>query len=553
MVTISSTWYLFLPIILSLCPTTLCATVLEDLKNLHQPSDFNSTILSNCVKNPSLRYCNSSPTIDFDEIFKFTIVASHLCNESKNPNCVETFPKVDLRNRPHIASLYLSFDFFWKYCPLSIVSIDLSNNSIKGDFPIDVLHCTQIQSLDLSINAFSGDLPVQRLSSLTNLTFLNLSYNCFSESKLSDSQFFKRFNSSSFLHSGALLDHTRFTLKVVVLFVGFPILVILTVIYLVWLCFQRPDFLPSKLQRSGRFTPAILKAATNGFSNKNLMGMSDVVHIYKGVLRDGTEVKIEMYWDDIPRDSYHKFVEECKVLSELHHKNLVRVLGWCRSRKFRAIITEWTREENVEMWLSGSGPPWNQRLKVLMGVVECMCYLHEEWPEVDYELNTSSILLTDKLEPLISRFKVVDQNSSRKSKNNTSLVMSFLFSSFMACLLIGIFFYIVGIHRFGVFLLEMILNRKVLEEFDRGDAGFTRYVRTLNLSDLKQMINERMEVTETNFHQVKQTLSLGLMCIDQSNNEQPNLDLILNTIARAYKASLVLPSANHRFKGHIRV
>ena len=252
MATISSTCYLFLPMILSLFSTTLCATVVEDLKNLHQPPGFNSTILSNCLNNPSLRYCTSSPIMDFDEIFKFTIVASHLCNESNNPNCVDSFPKVDLRNRPTIAPLYLSFDFFWKYCPLSIMSIDLSNSSIKGGFPTEVFFCTQIQSLDLSINAFSGDIPIQSFSSFTNLTFLNLSYNYFSESELSDSQFFKRFNSSSFLHSGALLDQKRFTLKAVVMLVCFPILVIFMVICLVWLCFQRPDFLPSKLQKSRR-------------------------------------------------------------------------------------------------------------------------------------------------------------------------------------------------------------------------------------------------------------------------------------------------------------
>ena len=428
MATISATCYLFVPIILLLCPLTLCATVLEDLKNLHPPPDFNSTVMTNCLKNPSLRYCSSS-AMDLDEIFKFTIVASHLCNESKNPNCVESFPKVDLRNRPNIAPLYLSFDFFWRYCPLTILSIDLSNNSLKGSFPIDVLYCTQIQALDLSINEFSGDIPIQSFSPLTNLTFLNLSYNCFSESELSDSQFFKRFNSSSFLHSGALLDHKRFTLKVVILLFGFPILVILMVICLGWLCFQRPDFLPRKLQRKRTFTPAILKAATSGFLDKNLVGKSDVVHIYKGILRDGTQVKIEMYWDDISRDSYRKFVEECRVLSELHHKNLVRVLGWCKSRKFRAVITEWTKEENVEMWLSESAPPWNHRLKVLMGVVECMRYLEKEWPEVDYDLKTSSVLLSDNLEPLISRFKVGDQNSSPRSKNNKQLAYTIVISS----------------------------------------------------------------------------------------------------------------------------
>lgn len=443
MATISATTILFLPIIiiLSSFPITFCATVLEDLKNLHQPPDFNTTIINNCLKNPSLRYCSFSPVVNLDEIFKYTIVASHLCNESKNPNCVETFPKVDLRNRPNIAPLYLSFSFFWKYCPLTIVSIDLSNNSIKGSFPTDVLFCTQIQSLDLSINEFSGDIPIQSFSPLTNLTFLNLSYNSFSESQLSDSQFFKRFNSSSFLHSGALLDRKRFTLKVVIFLVGFPIFVIFMVICLGWICIQRPDFLPRKLQTSKRrFTPAIIKAATDGYSNSNLVGKSDVVHIYKGILRDGTEVKIEMYWDDISRDSYYEFVEECKILCELWHKNLVRVLGWCKGRKFRAIITEWTKEENVEMWLSESAPSWKHRLKVLMGVVDCMQYLHEEWPQVDYDLNTSSVLLSDNLEPLISRFKVVDTNSSRTSKIYRQLIsingVLYFFLVLVACLVI---------------------------------------------------------------------------------------------------------------------
>jgi hypothetical protein len=289
---------------------------------------------------------------------------------------------------------------------------------VKGSFPNDVLYCTQIQSLDLSLNEFSGEIPIESFSPLTNLTFLNLSYNCFSESEVSDSQFFKRFNSSSFLHSGALIDHKKFTIKAIILLVGFPILVILMVIFLAWLCFQRPDFLPRIFHsRRFAFTPAILKAATYGFSKEKLVGKSDIVQIYKGVLRDGTKVKIEMYWDDISRDSYHKFVEECKILSELNHKNLVKVLGWCKGRKFRAIITEWTKDENVEMWLSREAASWNHRVKVLMGVVECMVYLHEEWPEVDYDLKTSSVLLSDNLEPLISRFQVGDRNNSRKSKN----------------------------------------------------------------------------------------------------------------------------------------
>lgn len=405
----------FMIIVSTLVFLTHSASVIEDLKNLSPPPDFNSTIITNCHNNPSLRYCSSSP-MDFDEIFKSTIVGSHLCKESKNPNCVESFPKIDLRSRPMIAPLYLSFSFFWKFCPLDVLSIDLSNNSLKGSFPNDVLQCTQIQALDLSFNELSGEFPIESFSSLTNLTVLNVSYNHFSEREVSETEFFNRFNSSGFLHSGLFPDHKMFGIKLVFLLVGFPIFVILVVGCLGWVCLNRPDFLPRVLQREHKFTPSMLKAATNGFSKKNLVGKSETVKIYRGTLRDGTEVRIEIYSDDISRENRRKFIEECKVLVQLCHKNIVQVLGWCNNRQFRAVVTEWTEGHNVEMLLLGSNPPWKHRLRLMIGVMKGMCYLQEKWPEVDYDLRASSVLLSSHLEPLISRFKIGDQNSSTKSK-----------------------------------------------------------------------------------------------------------------------------------------
>jgi hypothetical protein len=297
----------------------------------------------------------------------------------------------------------------------------LSYNSIKGSFPVDVLQCTQIQALDLNHNGLSGDVPIHSFSPLTNLTLLNLSYNHFSESKMSETEFFKRFDASSFLHSGLLPDQNKFTIKAVILLVCFPISVIVMVGCFGWLCFRRPDLLLRAFGRENKFTLPMLKVATGGFSRKNLVGKSEGVDVYRGVLRDGSEARIEIYWDDdISRESRQRFVEECKVLAQLRHKNIVRVLGWSNGRRLRAIVTEWMEAKNVEIWLSGSSPPWKNRLKILMGVVEGVCYLQEEWPQVGYDLRTGSLLLSDDLEPLISRFKVADQSSTTRSKYTTT-------------------------------------------------------------------------------------------------------------------------------------
>ncbi|WCJ20137.1 Leucine-rich repeat protein kinase family protein [Euphorbia peplus] len=517
MASVFETLILVLIIVSILISTILSATVVEDLATLKPPPDFNTTIVTNCQHFPSLRYCNSSP-MDLNEIFKFTIVASHLCNESKNPNCVQSFAKIDLRNRPKIVPLYLSYNFFWKYCPLSILSIDLSNNSLKGTFPTDLLSCAQIHALDLSLNALTGDVPIAAFSPLTNLTFLNLSFNLFMEGRVSDSYFFKRFNDSSFLHSGLIPSHHNYKLKAMLLLLGFPFCLIVMILCFGWVCIVRPDYLPKMLPiRKHTFTPAILKAATNHFSRKNLVVKTEAVSIYRGTLRDGSEVRVDIYRNNISREDQRKFTEECKVLVQLHHENIVRVVGWCGNRKLRAVVTEWTEGDNVEMWLKESFPSWKQRLKLLMKVVQGMCYLQEQWPEIGYDLRTNSVLLNTNMEPLISRFKIGHQNIYSKN-----------------------------IYKFGVFLLEMITNRRPQEEFERGEAGFIEYIRMTSSGNPQNVIDARMKLPESMLDQVKHGIDLGLMCTDESTSKLPSLDQIFNMVGRAYKSCLVSEMQSHR-------
>ncbi|OVA05133.1 Protein kinase domain [Macleaya cordata] len=514
---VSATSLLFSLILIYDSPILSSASVLEDLNNLQPPPDFNATISNNCLKNPSLRYCNFIST-DLPDIFKSTIVAHYLCNESKNPNCHDdSFTKIDLQNRPKITPLYLSFTFFWKYCPLTILKIDLSNNSIKGNFPSDILQCSQIQALDLSHNQLTGDFPLLSFSPLTNLTLLNLSYNHFSGIRISDSQFFQRFKLSSFLNSGLLPDHQKFKIKVVFFLIGFPIFVFLTVVCFGWICFWRPDFLPSFLRHQHKFTPAMLKAATNGFSECNLVAKIGELDVYRGTMRDGTEIRIEIYRDKIPSEEQRKFVEECRILVQLDHKNLVRVLGWCDHRRLRAIVTEWTDGVNIERWLSQS-PPWKQRLKILVGVVEGMCYLEEQWPEVVYDLKTSSVLLSEDQEPLISRFGVGDQN------NNSRMV-----------------------YRFGIFLLEMVANRRSYKEFKRGERSFIEWVRMHYPENMWKVMDERMKKTGITYEQATQGIGLALLCTDLStDHRQPGLDQISDIVTRVYESSLVSASPSHK-------
>ncbi|RZC43784.1 hypothetical protein C5167_036731 [Papaver somniferum] len=491
-------------------------SVIDDLNNLQPHPDFSVTISNNCLKNPSLRYCSGFFPTDLPDIFKATIVADHLCNESNNNNCNgDSFTKIDLRNRPKITPLYLSFAFFWKYCPLTVLVIDLSNNSIKGNFPTDILKCTQVQSLDLSHNNFNGEFPMKNFSLLNNLTLLILSYNHFSELPISDAHFLEQFGSSSFLHSGLLPNHRKFKIKATFFLVGFPIFVILTVVSLGWICFWRPDFLPPFLRHQHKFTPSMLKAATSGFSQDNLVAKLAELDIYRGKLRDGTEVRIEIYQDKITPEQRKEFVEECRVLVQLDHKNLVRVLGWCDRRNPRAIVTEWSNGMNLVRWLSQS-PSWNKRLKVLVSVVEGMCYLKDQWPGVVCDLKASSVLLSEDQEPLISRLWITDQNNYSRM-----------------------------VYMFGVLMLEMIVTRSSPNVLKEGKS-IVEWVRMHYPGNIWVVMDARIKKSGMTYEQASQMVDLGLMCTHLSDEQQlPNLHHISKTVKRVYEASIVLGTPNH--------
>ncbi|XP_057812210.1 LRR receptor-like serine/threonine-protein kinase FLS2 [Salvia miltiorrhiza] len=506
MASISAKTVAFFPILIAISiPTTFTATVVEDLNNLQPPPDFNATITNNCRNNPSLRYCNSTP-FNLVQIFKSTIVASHLCNISNNPNCVESFPKIDLRGRPKIAPLYLSLDFFWRYCPLTILSIDLSNNSLQGSFPQDVFYCSQIRSLDLSLNRLSGDVPLHKLSSLQNLTSLNLSYNAFSECRISETRFFDRFNSSSFLHSGLLPDHRELRLRMVAFLVGFPAAVIAAVVCFLWCCFWRGGG-----EGGHRFKAWVLEEASKGFSKRNLVGKC----VYSGVLSDGREVRIEVYSEKMTREDRRRFVQKSELLVRLSHRNIVPVLGWCDSRRFMAVVTEWIDDgNNMETWIRTCVPPWKQRVQAISGIAAAVRYLHQQWPQIGYNLKARDVLLSQNGDPLITRFKFDDDHRSSAKR---------------MC-------------EFGVLVFETVTNRW---DFGKRESGVVEWVKLHYPGNVEDLIDGRMEKTAEMVSAAAELVELGLICVDLSGRRQPSwekfCDLLLN-LSRA-----------HRGRGHKHV
>ena len=76
------------------------------------------------------------------------------------------------------------------------------------------------------------------------------------------------------------------------------------------------------------FTFEEMATATNDFDDSAEIGQGGYGKVYKGKLADGTAVAIKRAHEDSLQGS-KEFVTEIELLSRLHHRNLVSLIGYC--------------------------------------------------------------------------------------------------------------------------------------------------------------------------------------------------------------------------------
>ncbi|KAL2333381.1 hypothetical protein Fmac_014594 [Flemingia macrophylla] len=83
-----------------------------------------------------------------------------------------------------------------------------------------------------------------------------------------------------------------------------------------------------------------LKAATDNFSIHNMIANGGSCALYRGKLVDGLEVAIKK-----SGTSRYRFQYELTILSRLHHKNLIELVGFSEEKDERLLVFEYMKNE----------------------------------------------------------------------------------------------------------------------------------------------------------------------------------------------------------------
>ncbi|PON95107.1 GPCR kinase [Trema orientale] len=145
------------------------------------------------------------------------------------------------------------------------------------------------------------------------------------------------------------------------------------------------------------FTFKEMALATGNFDSSTQVGRGGYGKVYKGILTDKSIVAIKRA-EEGSLQGQKEFLTEIELLSRLHHRNLVSLIGYCDEEEEQMLVYEFMPNGTLRDWLSAKAKGvlnFSMRLRVALGSAKGILYLHTEAdpPIFHRDIKASNILL----------------------------------------------------------------------------------------------------------------------------------------------------------------
>ncbi|KAJ4850339.1 hypothetical protein Tsubulata_037455 [Turnera subulata] len=174
-----------------------------------------------------------------------------------------------------------------------------------------------------------------------------------------------------------------------------------------------------------------LKQATNNFEAASILGEGGFGRVFKGVLSDGTAVAIKRLTSG-GQQGDKEFLVEVEMLSRLHHRNLVKLVGYYTNRDSsqNLLCYELVPNGSLEAWLHGplgvNCPlDWDTRMKIALDAARGLAYLHEDSQPcvIHRDFKASNILLENNFNAKVADFGLAKQAPEGRTNYLATRVM----------------------------------------------------------------------------------------------------------------------------------
>ncbi|KAL9329204.1 hypothetical protein ACSQ67_004207 [Phaseolus vulgaris] len=238
-----------------------------------------------------------------------------------------------------------------------------------------------------------------------------------------------------------------------------------------------------KISLPKKFSFQELATATNNFARENKIGQGSFGAVYRGFIRGlNTHVAIKKVSRG-SRQGVKEYMSEVKIISQLRHRNLVQLFGWCHQHDDLLLIYEFMENGSLDYYLfKGKGLlTWKVRYNIARGLASALLYLHEEWEEcvLHRDIKSSNVMLDSNFNARLGDFGLARVMDHGIESQTTGLAGTIGYLPPEATTR-GKASRESDVYSFGVVALEIACGRKAIEPNMNGDIYLVDWVWKLH-------------------------------------------------------------------------
>lgn len=304
-----------------------------------------------------------------------------------------------------------------------------------------------------------------------------------------------------------------------------------------------------------------LKEATANFAPSSVLGEGGFGRVFKGVLSDGTAVAIKRLSTG-GQQGDKEFLVEVEMLSRLHHRNLVKLVGYYSSvdSSQNLLCYELVPNGSLEAWLHGplgANCPleWDIRMKIALDAARGLAYLHEDSQPcvIHRDFKASNILLENNFHAKVADFGLAKQAPEGRANYLSTRVMGTFGYVAPEYAMTGHLLVKSDVYSYGVVLLELLTGRKPVDMSQpSGQENLVTWAKPIlrDKDRLEELVDPRLEgkYPKEDFVRV---CTIAAACVAPEANQRPTMGEVVQSLKMVqrltdYHQDPAANTTNHR-------
>ncbi|CAN1275301.1 Receptor-like cytoplasmic kinase 176 [Linum perenne] len=301
------------------------------------------------------------------------------------------------------------------------------------------------------------------------------------------------------------------------------------------------------------FSFAELRSSTRNFRPDSVLGEGGFGSVFKGWIdenslaasKPGTGIIIAV--KRLNQDGWqgHKeWLAEINYLGQLHHPNLVKLVGYCLEDDHRLLVYEFMSRGSLENHLFRKGShvhplSWSIRMKVALGAARGLAFLHSTEVQVIYrDFKASNILLDTNYNAKLSDFGLARDGPTGDKSHVSTRVMGTYGYAAPEYLATGHLTAKSDIYSFGVVLLEILSGRRAIDKNrPSGQHNLVEWARPylINKRRVLRVMDARLE-GQYLLPRAQKVANLALQCLAMEPRFRPTMDEVVTVLEQVQES-----------------